>query len=157
MKGTHRLSRHPLYRVWSAMKRRCNNELYPKYKLYGGAGVRVCKEWEDDFMSFCKWAMSNGWQKGLQVDKDIIPSKLGKPALLYSPQFCSIVTVKENHKCKRGLREITYNGKKMTVSDWSRELGMSVTGLFNRLRRWPIEKALSYPVQKNFIRNCKKK
>lgn len=42
----------PEYRAWTAMRERCN---YPKavgYKNYGGRGITVCAEWQEDFQAF---------------------------------------------------------------------------------------------------------
>lgn len=42
---THGMSGTPIYRVWNAMRRRCNQPNYPAYKNYGGRGVKVCERW----------------------------------------------------------------------------------------------------------------
>jgi hypothetical protein len=94
---THGLRTHPIYRTWSSMIERCTREGATSYKRYGAVGVKVCKEWYD-FKTFYDWAIANGWERGMNVDKDIIPKKLGIPALLYSPEMCCIVTVKENNR-----------------------------------------------------------
>lgn len=35
-----------LYRIWAAMKRRCNNKNCPEYPRYGGAGISYDPNWE---------------------------------------------------------------------------------------------------------------
>ena len=65
----HGLRKHPLYRFWANMKQRCYNPNGPKYHLWGGKGVRVCEEWRNDFIAFRDWAMANGWQQGLTIDR----------------------------------------------------------------------------------------
>ena len=45
------VNRHPLYSTWNSMKDRCRNPRNPKYRLYGGRGIRVCSRWED-FVAF---------------------------------------------------------------------------------------------------------
>ena len=35
----------PTYSGWRAMLQRCHNPKHPKYKFYGGRGIRVCKRW----------------------------------------------------------------------------------------------------------------
>jgi len=50
-KRTHGKSKHPLYTVWNAMRRRCSNPKDPNYPYYGGRGIRVCERW-DDFALF---------------------------------------------------------------------------------------------------------
>ena len=36
---------HPLYGIWCAMRRRCNNPNVLDYPDYGGRGISVCLEW----------------------------------------------------------------------------------------------------------------
>jgi hypothetical protein len=33
------------YKSWVMMKQRCNNPKAPKYRLYGGRGISVCRGW----------------------------------------------------------------------------------------------------------------
>lgn len=80
-----------LYEVWKGMKARCRDKNNISYKRYGAKGVRVCELWEKDFTSFYTWAISNGWKKGLQIDKDIKGN-----GLLYSPETCCVVTRTKN-------------------------------------------------------------
>lgn len=40
------------YRAWYAMRRRCNDPKNKAYKNYGGRGIRVCDEWQNDFQAF---------------------------------------------------------------------------------------------------------
>lgn len=44
---------HPLYGTWTAMRHRCSDKNTPKYKQYGGRGIKVCPEW-NDFETFLK-------------------------------------------------------------------------------------------------------
>lgn len=88
--------KHPLYKILAGIKDRCINPNNSSYDDYGAKGVAVCDEWKNDYQLFYDWCMANGWKKELRVDKDIIPKRLGIPALLYSPEMCSIVTQAEN-------------------------------------------------------------
>ena len=96
VKIKHGLCGHPLYRQWESMISRCYNSKGIHFNRYGGRGVLVCEEWKNDPKLFFDWAIENGWRKGLHIDKDIIPKKLGVPALLYSPEMCSVVSHREN-------------------------------------------------------------
>lgn len=103
---THYLSKHPLYRIWDAMRYRCNNENSSSYKRYGGRGIKVCKEWEI-FENFYNWAIDNNWQKGLQIDRINNDGD-------YSPLNCRITTPKENSNNRRStvyicLGTVVYN------------------------------------------------
>lgn len=46
------LKKHPLYMVWSAMKKRCLNQKDISYKSYGGRGISVCDRWLHSFSNF---------------------------------------------------------------------------------------------------------
>ena len=56
----HGLCNERIYKVWKGMRNRCNNPNNKFYKDYGGRGIRLCSEW-DDFETFYKWAMQNGY------------------------------------------------------------------------------------------------
>lgn len=58
-----------LYGVWSSMKHRCTNPHDKRFKDYGGRGITVCQEWLHDFSAFQTWALSNGYQEGLTIDR----------------------------------------------------------------------------------------
>lgn len=40
------------YRAWQGMKRRCLYKSHKNYKHYGGRGIKVCPEWQNDFLAF---------------------------------------------------------------------------------------------------------
>ena len=50
-----------LHGVWTAMKSRIYNPNNKKYPCYGGRGITMCDEWKNDYLSFKKWAMENGY------------------------------------------------------------------------------------------------
>lgn len=80
--------KHPLYIVWEGMKQRCDNPNHTSYSRYGGRGIKVCDEWENDFSSFQRWSLSNGYKKGLTIDR--IDNDKG-----YCPDNCRWITPAE--------------------------------------------------------------
>ncbi len=42
---------NPTYRSWQAMKERCQNPNNPRFKDWGGRGIKVCERWQD-FVNF---------------------------------------------------------------------------------------------------------
>jgi len=63
----HGYSRTKTYRVWGSMIERCENTSHKYYKHYGGRGIKVCKEWRNDFTRFLR---DMGEQpKGLSLDR----------------------------------------------------------------------------------------
>lgn len=46
---------HELYFIYQDMVSRCTRETHSRYQDYGGRGIRVCKEWVDDFWKFAEY------------------------------------------------------------------------------------------------------
>lgn len=142
------LSLHPLYRTWCSMRARCRNKEAVSYKDYGGKGVRVCDEWENDFVSFYNWAINNGWSPGLQLDKDIKGN-----GLLYGPNACMFVTRSVNCRHKSNNRVITYDGVSKTLAEWSEITGISRIAIHSRIQRgWDLKKVFETPKHKKYDR-----
>jgi hypothetical protein len=59
-------------------------------------GVTVCDEWKDNPKAFVDWAIANGWQPSLHIDKDILCDEKGIHPHVYSPDTCQWVTAKVN-------------------------------------------------------------
>lgn len=149
---THGLTKHPLYRIWSGIKSRCYNSKFERYATYGAKGVEMCKEWINDFPSFYNWCLSNGWQKGLQIDKDKKSiEKLGVIGKMYSPEWCSVITPFENSNFKRNNKALTINGERVTVSQASKKYNINYNTLQRRLERgWSDYDATHNAVQSQF-------
>lgn len=79
----------PIYSVWGGIKQRCFCKNVPVYKHYGGRGITVCDEWRKSFLSFREWALSNGYKKGLEIDRINNDGD-------YEPNNCRFVTHTEN-------------------------------------------------------------
>ena len=51
------------------MKQRCYSQRVKNYNIYGGRGIKICDEWLKDSMSFYNWAISNGYNDSLSIDR----------------------------------------------------------------------------------------
>jgi hypothetical protein len=124
------------------MKRRAYDKNNKQFKNYGGRGVVVCEAWKNDFKSFYDWAISNGWRKGLELDKDkLAPQQLGD---IYSPEFCSFLTPQENSWNTSKNRLIEYKGTIKCLAEWAKELGINYKALHARLAvGWSVDKAFT--------------
>lgn len=58
-----------LYNIWCGMKKRCYSTKYEHYDRYGGRGIKVCEEWKNDFVNFKNWALKNGYNDELEIDR----------------------------------------------------------------------------------------
>lgn len=143
-KSAHGKSRTHIYIIWGKMKGRCNNPSNSLYKDYGGRGITLCDEWHE-FMPFYDWAMANGYQDNLQIDRK--DNDKG-----YSPDNCRWVTSKENCNNRRNNLNITYKGETKTLAQWSECLGINEVTLRSRIRcGWSIEKSFTTPVKKKKV------
>lgn len=85
----HGLFGNPLYGIWGGIVQRCENKHNTSYARYGGKGITICSTWRNNPQAFYDWAMMNGYQKGMELDR-IDPEKG------YSPENCRWITRFEN-------------------------------------------------------------
>lgn len=123
-----------LYNVWSAMKRRCFNKDVPEYSLYGGRGITMCDEWRDDYSSFKKWAVDNGYDYNAPRGKCTI-DRIDVNGN-YSPDNCRWVDQKTQMNNVTYNHIVEYKGKTYTVKELSDETGISYDKLLQRINRY---------------------
>lgn len=132
------------YRVWMGMRRRCRDPKHHAWKSYGGRGIKVCRRWD----SFAKFLVDMGPKPTPKVVLDRIDNDGA-----YSPSNCRWATRKESAKNRRlGLsrarphtHDITFRGKTQTLLQWSLELGVPQTRLYQRLAvyGWSVQRTLT--------------
>lgn len=134
---THNLRYHPLYQIWCNIKARCYNKNHHRYKRYGARGIIILEEWKNNFQDFYNWAIANGWEQGLSIERENIDKN-------YESSNCKWIPLSHQQKNTSRSHKITYDGKTMTISDWAAHLGIKTQTLFARINNynWPIEKAL---------------
>ena len=137
---SHGESNTSLYKVWASVKNRCNNPNEPKYANYGGRGIKVCPEWEKDFLTFKEWCLTNGYEKGLTIERMDVNGN-------YSPSNCVFATQKVQQNNRRNNHLISFNGVTKTLSQWAEYLGMKYKALEHRINRgWSVEDAFTIPI-----------
>lgn len=117
-----------LYFIWQNMKKRCNNPSDSHYPNYGGRGITVCKEWNDDFTIFSDWAIASGYTEDLTIDR--IDNSNG-----YSPDNCRWITKADQNRNKRNSILIEHEGKTKTLSQWAKEKGIHKNTLIYRYHK----------------------
>lgn len=125
-----------LFNLWQTMKTRCENPTRDNYERYGARGISVCEEWQEA-KNFVEWALSNGYKKGLQLDR--IDNNKG-----YSPDNCRFVTPKENSRNRRNTKLLTINGVTKSVAEWCENISISPYTVY----WWIRERGTSYAEQR---------
>ena len=140
MGKTHGGSKTRLYKAWNSMIARCETTSQTSFKDYGGRGIRVCDEWHD-FEVFREWAVSNGYEDGLSLDRK---NNNGN----YEPQNCRWITKKEQANNRRSSRYITLRGVTHTLAEWAEITGINPTTIAWRIRHdWSDDDILDKPVR----------
>ena len=138
----HGWSNTPTYKSWATAKDRCTNPNTPCYPQYGGRGIKMSKEWADNFMSFLK---------------DMGPRPPGKTLDRrendgnYEPGNCRWATAGEQADNRRTSRLFQAFGELKTISGWLQDPRCRVqraTTLRNRIVHygWSAETAITTPV-----------
>jgi hypothetical protein len=139
--GTKRGMR--IYRIWCNMKSRCYNKNILNFINYGGRGIMVCEEWRNNFESFLKWSMENGYQDDLLIDRI---DNNGN----YEPTNCRWTTRKEQNLNRRNNRLVTIDGITKSFSEWADAFEISRSTALCRVQAGMTEQqALTMPVNKN--------
>lgn len=145
----HSESKTLIYGVWVGIKKRCLSGQKRNAHRYKDRGIGLCLEWQD-FLTFKDWAVKNGYEEGLQIDR--IDNNKG-----YSPENCRFVHPKTNsqnqERCKYWIiNGIQYNSSqdaaegekvsKVTIQRWCK-------GYFSKLRnRYYMPKKNCYTIDK---------
>lgn len=115
---THGETYSRLYNIWKAMRYRCNNKENKNYEYYGTRGIEVCDEWAKSYDNFKEWAINNGYDSNLTLDR-IDTNKN------YCPNNCKWSTSTEQNRNKRNNKLMLFNGKILTQSEICEITGLS--------------------------------
>lgn len=129
----HYMSNTPEHRAWSAIRGRCTPG-NKSYKDYGARGIYVCERWQK-FENFYA-------DMGPRPSPDHSIDRIDNDGP-YSPENCRWATQKEQNSNRRSVVLLTFNGKTLTASDWSRETGVPVPTICRRVKQGlPVEVCL---------------
>ena len=123
----HGMSRTKVHRAWKDMRNRCYNPNVASYKYYGAIGIKVHPKWISSFEEF-------------YADVGDPPSKhhsLDRINVLknYEPGNVKWSTKTEQANNKRNNRYIEWDGRKQSLSQWARELGLNAKIISKKFHR----------------------
>ena len=131
-----------IYDIWRSMRQRCYNHNTINYKYYGAKGITVCDEWRESFEAFYEWAVVNGYQEGLTIDRIDTNGN-------YEPNNCRWATQKTQQNNRQNNHLETYRGETHTIAEWSEITGIKVPTIWARLQKgWSIEETLTIKPRK---------
>jgi hypothetical protein len=135
----HGLYQTPEYEAWKRMKRRCRDASGAGYRNYGGRGIGVCKEWQNDFLAFLR---EIGPKPGPGYSVDRKDNNRG-----YEPGNVRWATRLEQNNNRRTNRNIEIDGVVRNVTEWCRHFNqVSPDMALGRIRHgWPPAAAVSLP------------
>ena len=139
---THQESKTRLYKIWSNIKSRCFTETTTEYENYGGRGITVCDEWKDSYEAFRDWAINNGYNDNLTIERINVNGN-------YCPENCKWATNIEQANNTRTNHFITYKDETHTLTEWSRILEIPRARLQYRINKMTVEEAFTKPFNNN--------
>lgn len=128
-----------LYWVWADMLSRCRNPNHRAFMNYGGRGIAVCKDWQEDFAAFVT-DMGARPPGGMldRIDND------GN----YEPGNCRWATRQEQNSNRRSCIYVEVDGERVTLREACRRKGLKYRPIVKRVqyRNWSVEMALTVPL-----------
>lgn len=147
MKIKSGMSGSRFYCIWGNMKARCfNTTSFPEAHCYSLRGISLCDEWKD-FQNFYN-DMYESYQQHVEAfgEKDTTIDRIDVNKN-YCKENCKWSTLREQFNNKTDNHFIEYNGRRETLANWARELGIGYSALATRLGRgWTVERAFTTPV-----------
>lgn len=140
------------YSLWRGMKLRCLTPSSWSYGNYGAKGVTISESWLkfDNFLADMHYSYVAHVNKYGEYNTTIdrIDNNRG-----YCKENCRWATRAEQQSNRRSCHVIEYNGKKLNITQWAKELGIPVYSIKNRIhktKRDPVGVIAELSKQKNF-------
>jgi hypothetical protein len=125
--------------MYDNMMKRCYRPGVNRYERYGGRGIKVCEEWQKHRKAFYDWALEQGWKAGLSIDRIDVDGD-------YTSSNCRFIPIERQSSNTSRNRFLVWGGRRQTVSDWARSLGVRPQALQHRVSRgWSLERMFTQP------------
>lgn len=129
----HKLSHTKLWYTYYGMLDRCYDKSDERYNDYGGRGINICDDWKNNFESFATWAIENGYNDTLTIDRI---DNNGD----YSPNNCKWSTIQEQSRNRRSNLMIMLNGELMTLMELSETMNIPYKTAYSRYREHCVKR-----------------
>lgn len=112
------------FKRWLSLIGRCNNPSDKAFGDYGGRGIKVCERW----MEYENFLSDMGRCPSKEHTIDRVDNDGG-----YNKANCRWATKTEQNNNRRSNVVIEHDGRKMTATQWSKEIGVKYTTILYRL------------------------
>jgi hypothetical protein len=130
-----------LFSIWKGIIERVYNENSISYKYYGKRGITMCDDWKNDFFAFKNWAVNNGYQENLTIDRIDVNGN-------YEPINCKWSTAKDQANNRTNTVLLTYNNLSLTINEWSEKMNLNPNTIRSRMdKEWTVEEVLTTPIK----------
>lgn len=134
-----------IYNIWCNAKSRCTNPNNPRFKNYGGRGIKMCNEWMNDSNCFILWANKNGYSKDFTIDRIDVNGD-------YCPENCRWISNKEQQNNRRNNVSFSIGQITMTLTEWCERYSIGFNTVKKRLKKgMEIYDALTMLIHKRRI------
>lgn len=135
--GDYRWNNKRLQHIFNGIVTRCYNPEDRAYRWYGKKGIKICEEWLENRFAFEQWALANGYQKGLTIDR-IDESKD------YCPENCRWITGSDNSKYKSTTKILKVDEEEHTGREWADVLNLGTNTINMLLRKYSKEMVVEF-------------
>lgn len=119
-----------LYFCWHDMKNRCYNKNCKKYHRYGGRGIEIYEKWRNDYSTFRKWSLDNGWDYNLsQQEQSLDRIDVNED---YCPENCRWANIKTQNRNKEGSIYVGFRGDSISLAELQERYKMPPSTIRNR-------------------------
>jgi hypothetical protein len=142
------------FQSWCNMVSRCYRRDHAHYKNYGGKGIVICKFFQQDARNIPKII---GLPEGDKVTLDRFPDNKGNYTCGQCKQCqrkgwdLNVRWASKKEQCNNKTNNVILEafGRKQTLAQWSRELGIKQATISARIKHlgWSVEKSLSTPTR----------
>lgn len=131
--------KHPLWRRWANLRNQCNNERNYNWKYYGGRGITYPKRWDnfENFVNDIESTIGPIPFKGAHLDRKNNDRGYSRNNICWS-------TPRENSNNRQTNHMVTYQGRRQTLADWSRETGIPFRTLWSRLMDYGLTPKVAF-------------
>lgn len=126
--GSNIGNRKRLHDVFRRMRNRCYNPNCDVYKHYGERGIKICDDWLNDFDSFYDWAVRNGYEYGLSIERIDVNGN-------YCPKNCIWIPLKEQAHNRRDTVYVCFRNQKISLAKICNDLDIDYYKIASYINR----------------------